>query len=214
MARDKTDKTDTTPAATSAIPNFRKAVAMTKERLSSDGTFEIKSNTRQLLALRLVIDAEARSLNGNWIGDRKLLAIKVRDDALDISQLVEAAEWHPLAFEAAGILSARILERGDTLPHEPLRWAIEALQGKQAPPLPRNQRKGIKNEDWWHKFYVWKAVINLIELGMKPTRNAANEPCSACDAVAAAMKELGLHPMFYSGVYDVWKAYQNMKKGS
>lgn len=207
MAEDKTAKSLT------EIPSFKNAVAMTKERLSQKKIDQVKGMTRQNMAYKLASDAETQSLSGGWCGDGKICGIKVKvpDDSYDIPQLVEAATWHPLAFEAAGILSARFVERGDPLPDALRLWAIEALKGKKAPSTPRNQRKGIKNEDWWHKFYVWSAVLDLVELGMRPTRNAASEPVSACDAVASAMRELGLNPMSYSGVYEVWNTYQGFE---
>jgi len=211
MGKGKSDKPPAATLATTATPSFKNAVAMTKEQLSHIKIDEIRGLTRQLMAQNLANAAEAQSLKGGWIGNRKFIAVKVRDGSYDISQLVEAAEWHPLAFEAAGILSARFVEKGEPMPDALRLWAVEALKGKQAPPMPRNQRKGIKNEDWWHKFYVWSAVSDLVELGMKPTRNAASEPCSACDAVAAAMREKGLNPMSYSGVYEVWKTYNALK---
>ena len=214
MARDKTDKTDKTPAATtatSATPSFPEAVTIAREFLSRNDMSELKGMTRLLMVKSMAISAEALHVNEGWIGNRNAFAVKVRDSSLDIPQLVETADWHPLAYEAAGLLAARFLERGDSLPEHLRLWAIEALKGKQAPPMPRNQRRGVRNEDWWHKFYVWQAVFELVELGVNPTRNAASDRLSACDAVASVMKEFGLSPMSYSGVYEVWNAYQGMK---
>ncbi|SEK81154.1 hypothetical protein SAMN05443999_102315 [Roseovarius azorensis] len=201
MARDRTD---------GSPPNFQEAVSASLTRLQNNRIGEVKHFTRSLMTLNLASQAERWSLNDMQLGTRSLFGMKVGEEADYIPQLIKAAEWHPVAFEAAGILAARFLKRQETMPDDLRVWAMEALSGKEKPPMPKNERKGIQGETWWRDFYVWSAVCDLVEEGMYPTRNAASAPHSACDAVAAAMKKLGLNPMSYSAVYSIWRKYQRM----
>lgn len=186
-------------------PTFEEAVQVAKKCLLRGRVSECDEISRQALIRIWASHAEALSLGDGWIGERDFLAVKVNADAMNIPELVEAASWNPLAFRAAGLLSAQLLERGEQLPSELLPLATEMLKGKKPPPTPADQKKGNHAQTWWRKYYVWKAVEELLDLGFKPTRNIASEHVSACDAVAEAMRQLRARPMSYGGVYDYWK---------
>lgn len=199
------DESNSINPAKSPKPTFEEAVQIAKECLLLGKVSECDEIARQQLIGSWANSAEALSLNDGWAGIRGTLAIKTSKDDMNIPELVDAASWDPLAFQAAGLLSARFLERGDQLPSELLSLATEILKGKQPPPTPCDQRKGHPSQARWRMYYVWKAVEELLDLGLKPTRNAASEDVSACDAVAKAMQKLGARPMSHGGVYELWK---------
>ncbi|KPA20239.1 hypothetical protein shim_35670 [Shimia sp. SK013] len=208
------DENNSSTPAGSATPTYAEAVQIAKECLLRGRVSECDEISRQALILSWASSAEALSLSDGWIGKRGFVAVKASKDSMNIPELVEAASWNPLAFQAAGLLSARLLERGDQLPSELVSLAIEILNGKQPPPTPRNERKGNHAQTWWRKYYVWKAVAELVDLGFKSTRNVASEHVSACDAVAEAMSKLNVRPSSYGRVYDFWKECDSLKSGS
>lgn len=192
MVRETESESGAVPVATpatSATPSFQEAVQLVIERFLAIDMHSMNRKTRYLYA--------------------QIIASRAAGSESSLIQLIDEAEIDPFKFEVAGVLAARFLENGHDMPDALRGWAIEVLRGKSAPPTPRHQRKGIKNGTFWRDFYVWSAVLDLVDLNMKPTRNAASEQVSACDAVAAAMNELGLRPMSYSGVVDVWSKFNN-----
>jgi hypothetical protein len=92
------------------------------------------------------------------------------------------------------------IEAGEPIPIEFRELAAGFLRGT----APRNNRKtGRKDATFLHSRIAW-AVMHLKAEGMYATRNDESEPQSACDAVAAALSELGLSPKTYAGVKGVW----------
>ena len=187
MARDTDNESGADPTgtpATSATPSFQEAVQLVKKNLQAMDIHDVGQMTRHLYAHKFANEASRSETS--------------------LIQLIDAAERDPFMFEVAGMLAASLLENGDDMPDALREWSIKVLKGKSAPPAPRHLRKGIENETFWRDFYVWSAVLDLVDLNMKATRNAASPPVSACDAVAEAMRELGLRPTSYSGVVAIW----------
>lgn len=119
------------------------------------------------------------------------------------SAVREACRDDALGQEVLRHALASKVEAGEPIPEEFRELAAGFLRG--AP--PRNNRKtGRKDATFLHSRIVW-AIIHLKTEGMKATRNDASELReSACDAVAAALKELKLRPASYLSVKRIWLA--------
>lgn len=188
-------------------PSFSDAVEMSKERFEAVGMSDIKETSRRYKVNIMARHAEALSFGDGWRGTSNI-RIKVPDGALSIPELLKKADLDPLSFEAAAALSASLLERGDPLPDEMRQWTIEVLKGKVAPKTPPDQLRGFEGANSLRDLYVALAVYDLVEKGMKPTRNPGSPATSACDAVATALAELKLRPMSYSAVYAIWLEFK------
>jgi hypothetical protein len=188
MARDKTGKTDLTPAATSATSatqvvtvNYQEAVNMAKSYFNNgrywngcdllDATGHDKS-VKKTIALFLL----------NVFPD----SLK-KDDARSFEFLREA-------------FASKILE-GDPIPEEYRELAASFVMGEHKGP---RKKPGAKAGSYLHEKII-DAVEMLCEHGMTATRNDESpNKDSACDAVAEALRQLGLRPITFKGVKGIW----------
>jgi hypothetical protein len=107
-----------------------------------------------------------------------------------------------LAEETLRHALASMIEAGEPMPEDLRMIAAEFLRGT----APRPRRKtGRKEISYLHSRIVWTIILLKAE-GMSVTRNDASEPESACDAVAAALKDLRLRPTTYAAVKRIWLA--------
>lgn len=110
--------------------------------------------------------------------------------------------------EAEGVLRyslAFMIEAREPMPEHLRMVAAEFLRGT----APRPKRKtGRKALSYLHSRIVW-AILQLKAEGMQVTRNdqpnvSSTNETSACDAVAKALRELGLRPGSFAGVKRIW----------
>ena len=187
MARDKTDKTGNTPAtsATTATRdggvNYQWAVDMAKSHFN----------------------------NGRYWGGRDLL-----DDTDNYKSVQETVSLmllnqfpHTLnTNDAAALVTLRYafaskILAGEPIPEDYRELAASFVIGENSGPP---QKSGSKSGRHRHAKIV-SAVKMLCEYGMTATRNdASSNKDSACDAVAEALRELGLRPITFKGVKDIW----------
>jgi len=110
-----------------------------------------------------------------------------------------------LAEETLRHALASMIEAGEPMPEDLRMIAAEFLRGT----APRPRRKtGRKEISYLHSRIVW-AILQLKAEGMQVTRNdephvSSRNETSACDAVAKALRELGLSPGSFAGVKRIW----------
>jgi hypothetical protein len=113
------------------------------------------------------------------------------------------ASESPDGFDALrmGIASKLAHPTGEPLSSMERDWLVKYLRGKAIRP---NGRAGALPKDGIN-IVVWATIKHLVNEGMVATRNDASRPAeSACDAVAEALKELGMTPMSFERVKRIW----------
>jgi hypothetical protein len=122
------------------------------------------------------------------------------------AELVEKSKTIPLYFEVLKLSIASFLDEPEgNLPPEAGIWLASFLRGEIMPP---KNSAGRKTVGLLHVL-IWRAVDNLVDEGVTATRNDESQfNKSACDAVAQALKELGLKPTTFAGVKRVWNGYE------
>jgi hypothetical protein len=188
MARDKTGKTDLTPAATSATSatqvvtvNYQEAVNMAKSYFNNG---------------RYWNGCDLLDATGHDKSVKKTIALFLlnvfpdslkKDDARSFEFLREA-------------FASKILE-GDPIPEEYRELAASFVMGEHKGP---RKKPGAKAGSYLHEKII-DAVEMLCEHGMTATRNDESpNKDSACDAVAEALRQLGLRPITFKGVKGIW----------
>jgi hypothetical protein len=104
------------------------------------------------------------------------------------------------AFDALRFGIAHMLRMDGDLPWDVKVWLAQYLTGQVERPVSSG---GRKTRTAWD-LNVWLVVHMLVENGMTATRNDDGDLTSACDAVAAALKQIGETPSSYKGVKAVW----------
>ena len=128
----------------------------------------------------------------------------------DPAALLERSKVDSFYFDALKLSIAAVLDEpeGD-LPPAVRTWLASFLRGEVSPP---KRSVGRKSEGRVH-YQIWQAIQMLVEQGMNATRNDATHHAeSACDAVAKALKELGLEPTTFAGVKRVWNQYEKAQR--
>lgn len=123
------------------------------------------------------------------------------------ARLLSWAEADAGGFDALRLGVAYSIEKGEELPPDVLQWLVRHLRGELSRP---KARAGAKTEFWLHSL-IWMAVRSRVLDGMNATRNDASEATSACDAVAEALADLGLHPTTFYGVKRIWLRFERNK---
>ena len=119
----------------------------------------------------------------------------------EVDEMISLAARDAKFFDAAKHLAAYYIEQRTPLPHEYERWIAEVLRGETHRPKGKAGRPSAKGKD--------RALCRIIQeivkhTNLTATRNTEGPPRSACDAVAKAMAELGMHPASWSHVTQVW----------
>lgn len=182
MARDKTDKTDETSAATATL-DFRQAVDLAKQRLTISSSWIKGAGGDDAFVRRLrAVDAE-KSL----IADPRFLLAYAETSAEGFDLLCETV--------------ASMIEAGHRLPEDARGWVVDFLRGN----VKRPKASAGRPQKRFNRFQIWSNVDRLVRDGkMLATRNDTSDETSACDAVATALRELGMEPASYSSVKKVW----------
>jgi hypothetical protein len=118
----------------------------------------------------------------------------------NVDSLIAGAEANLVAFQAILLGVASEVEKGAELHPKLRKWIAEYLRGRILPPPKgkgRGESTGLHN-------IIAHAVADLVESGMRPTRNDEGPAFSACDAVANALTQLSLSPPTFHGVKRVW----------
>lgn len=163
---------------------------------------------------------EAVDYSKEYLGERK--DILERDSAIDfwatavaanmtttppLTPVVERAE-HLFEFvgklkdhwanEARKRIVLALIDEGVPLPVSMRDWHRQEM-------LRANAVRKPKRESWKGKhFAICFCVKHLVDNGVGLSRNQTTEASSAFDAVAEAMRSLGLAPNSASGIKDIW----------
>lgn len=93
------------------------------------------------------------------------------------------------------------VETGAPLEEAERAWLAKFLRGE----IEKPQSKGGRPRNTDTDVAIVLAVLQLTDLkGVSPTRNDASSPYSACDAIAAALTDLGRSPRTLEGVKKIW----------
>lgn len=194
--------------------NYDEAVAASVDYLSAKDIQEIVEISK-FVELKALVHTVEKTLDDyeeryGWFP----VKIEIPDEPpVTVEDLIRRSESEPLAYDALGMLAADLLSECRTVPNELTQWLVSVLRKeRERPPTPRGHRKPSPHQTYWRNFYIWSAVRNLVEAGMKPSRNAESAPESASDAVAEALRRLGMTPASYSSVFNIWSRYENRKR--
>ena len=187
MARDKTDKTDKPPAATLATTatresyrwSFQRAVAYARGRLQKSAHM---ADEKQWL------DPTFRGLN--------MLAS-------DPEKLLKDARKKEGAFDALRFAVACKVERNEPLPENVRAWAASFLRGEIEAPV---RKSGTNRTVSGKKRAIVQIVSDLVEYGGLDASRGEDAKIkeSACDAVAAAMRDLRMQGRTWETVNEYW----------
>ena len=146
--------------------------------------------------------SEGRDLYDGGEAEARLIADIATSLFMMPSAVLEACRHSVRGQELLRYALALKIEAGEPIPEEFRVLAANFLRGT----APQKNRKTGRKEAWFlHSRIVW-AIILLKAEGMSATRNDESDPESACDAVAAALKELELRPTTFAGVKRIWLA--------
>lgn len=140
---------------------------------------------------------------------RVLTAIGVQRINQDPEELIKDARKSAAAFDALRFAAAQHTAHNFALPASIRLWVSSYLAGKLERPIGKDGKpssEGMRRE-------IYGAVVRLTEMGMKPTRNDASPPHSACDAIAEALRDLGLSPTTYRAVKAIYSDGKRGKSG-
>jgi hypothetical protein len=186
MARDKTDKSDITPAAT---------LASSPPDLLKTAYREALENAKTSLS-RVKLPHYANGYYDEAIAVYGGLTLLESNP----EKLVVLSETEPDDFLALRLGVAAMLEASDPLPPEAMSWLIKYLRCEVSCPA---KKTGAKSKPSLHNM-VAQAVADCLPFGLKATRNDASPAVSACDAVAEALTELDLTPATYHSIKRIW----------
>lgn len=119
-----------------------------------------------------------------------------------LEDLIEAAEHEPGPRRWLRFGLAKAIEEEMELPQRANDWLVRFLKddlGKieEIRGAPRTDGKYI---------LIYHTVEDIVdEFGMKPTRGEKSVPTSAIDAVAVALKRLGIGPNSYDRIRKIWQ---------
>lgn len=151
-------------------------------------------------------DFSAKStMNDGGMQARMLTLTGIRRIQNEPERIVSDAVSDPDAFDALRYGAAQLIAIGQDMSPSIRFWVTKYLHGKIERPLTG---PGSKGKDGLHA-EIFFMVSRLVELGLISTRNDASAPLSACDAVADAIKVLGMKPNSYDRVKVI---YREMKK--
>jgi hypothetical protein len=119
----------------------------------------------------------------------------------DPAALIKKARRSADAFDALRFGIAHSLRANLDIPWDAKVWLAEYLTDQRTRPISTAGRKSLVARD----IQVWLAVRYLVDKGMFATRSLSSPATSACDAVAAALKQLGETPQSYLGVKNKWR---------
>lgn len=119
-----------------------------------------------------------------------------------LRSLIEDASRDPAAFEALGLLAARVIDAGDPMPDELRQFAVGVLRGHIQPPVSR----GAPPVPPARNVLIHALLMDIVDqFGVTPMRNkGATIGDSACDIVAEAMPREARLPKSYSQIEAIW----------
>jgi hypothetical protein len=135
----------------------------------------------------------------HWQGEYQHAATKIAPMLLrNYSEYFN--ENNPLHYDTLRHAFAQRIEDGEPIPSEFRQLASAIMSGERSKP---KRTSGAKEVHFLHSRIVW-AVDLLIQSGLTATRNDTSKHVSACDAVAEALRQLGLKPLSFNGVKRIW----------
>ena len=164
-----------------------------------------------LMAFRLPYDGERGKDGGDMtqVYDFEMRVVHAKQDGR-LLELLEGAQTSPLDFRATQTVLSDLMKGHEPIPSELIEWGLQVATEKvQAPPAGtgRSPYKNVVRDE-----RIAKTVQTLVACGLTATRNESSEPKSACDAVAKALRALGV-PLRYSSVAKIWQRYRKDQKG-
>jgi len=153
----------------------------------------------QALLFRLAKQVLSQERRGLLENARSPGCIRYTDER--VAALVAKADSDPLAWEAARARAGHMLEQGDMLPPKLNKFAGDILLYRTTKPMRRGRKKGFHAA---RDTAIQQTIRKLEEhFGCRPLmRNKVSDPHSICDAIAAALKELGEN-IGYEGVREI-----------
>ena len=123
-----------------------------------------------------------------------------------LATYMQHAEREIVYWNALHLLAAERLRNNLPLGNSFRRWIADVLDEKRIPPRnPGRPRSATFGRD----LNIVIAIMVLRDVyGMKPTRNDASAPVSACDAVAAALAD-EVH-LSYKTVASIWQRREKL----
>lgn len=118
----------------------------------------------------------------------------------DGSMILARAETDWRAYRALELGCARYLRNSQSLPAWANRWLIDKLERRNQPPA---RPRGALSKGGLHQV-ICECIDELVNVGMVGVRNDATLQRSACDVLAAALKDLGLQPSTFEGVKRIY----------
>ena len=208
MARDKTDKSDTTPAATPATTatttiltapvSYGEAVGIAKQFLTEERHDEAGRDLYSWAEYEDAIRARIAPLfSGSiMIGDLR----GTKTEIIDFASSFDLSD--PVHYEVCCEMLAGKIQAGEPIPPDFRDFAAALIRGQAKRP---KRKPGEKGTGHLHSRIAF-AVQLLVEHGLTATRGGDNDASgqSACDAVAEALCQLKLKPLTFSGVKRIW----------
>lgn len=180
--------------------NFRDAVEIAKKKIVGWQSIP----TTGLAAYRTLERVETFDFTDPaTYRDRNLADLGAMMLSKNPAELWAWASESPDGFDALRMGIASKLEHptGEPLSFVERDWLVKYLRGKAVRP---NGRAGALPKDGIN-IVVWATVKHLVGKGMAATRNDESRSAeSACDAVAEALKELGMKPTTFARVKRIW----------
>lgn len=125
-----------------------------------------------------------------------LRRLRTNPEALLTNAALDLTDYHRLTLA----LSYKV-ETGEPLEGNERAWLAKFLRGEIEKPQSNGGRPRNTDTD----VAIVSAVSWLTNLKDVPaTRNDASSPYSACDAIAAALTDLGRSPRTFEGVKKIW----------
>jgi hypothetical protein len=124
------------------------------------------------------------------------------DEEKGAELIAKAANGDDVAHNVLCKIAAAFVEGGCAMPARLREYITEALRS-QAREAPQRRRGQDPYANHGRNFCVACAILHVVKLGFRPTRNRATEDESACSIVAQALAKFGIH-LSDSAVEKIW----------
>ena len=159
--------------------------------------------------MRLVHDQEGRLVPS--FGWAPLDWHNLYDDEKGQRLISKARGGHQVANKVLCSIAAKFVAGGCSMPTRLRGYIAEALL-YQAQEEPQRRRGRDPSANFTRDFHIASAVLQVVRLGFRPTKNEATKGESACSITKHALAESGLH-LSEKAVEKIWRRFSQVFKG-
>lgn len=166
------------------------------------------------IEFQAAVDAALKALEGIETAPDKIRfdaaiivkAILSGSDDNALAKFVEGASEDSVKWEALAYACAHEIRNGKPLPAILAEWSAQSLTGAiQRSARLKSQSRSLPGDYIVRNLYIHDAVRELVSQGIQPTRSETTNSINACEAVAEALRIIGIPVTSYSKVKAIYE---------